>query len=262
MAVVHLLCIFFSTLSFYSKPNQSYVFVDERLFDHSVFTSALVSFPDNMVRIGIENLQQIQQYYSKWLGLRRKCITSGCLKGTRISYNSNSTATYRRRLLLLYDIEVNPGPDQSTNLRKLKCLSLNSRSLVNKARYLKAMESSNEHDLLAVTETWLNPCGRDSELRIEDTQLINTAFNIHRRDWDAGVCRGGVLLAVGNHLKSDLETDAELLACEIKPENRKKFLCLIFYTVPYTDIIALKSLKQRLKKANDAHFKHFHNFYG
>ena len=120
------------------------------------------------------------------------------------------------------------------------------------------MESSNEHDLIAVTETWLNPCVRDSEL------LINTAFNIHCRDRDSGVLGGGVMLAVRNHLKSirrsDLETDAELLACEIKPENRKKFLCLVFYRPPLSGIIALKALKQCLKKANNANNAHFTHF--
>ena len=68
------------------------------------------------------------------------------------------------------------------------------------------------------------------------------------------------MLAVRNHLKSirrsDLETDVELLACEIKPENRK-FLCLVFYRPPLSGIIALKALKQCLKKANKAHFTHF-----
>lgn len=117
------------------------------------------------------------------------------------------------------------------------------------------MESLNEHDVIAVTETWLNPSVRDSEL------LINTAFNIHRRDRESGERGGGVMLAVRNHLRSvrrsDLETGAEILACEIKPENRKKFLCLVFYRPPSSDISTLKALKQCLKKANNAHFTQF-----
>jgi hypothetical protein len=48
------------------------------------------------------------------------------------------------------------------------------------------------------------------------------------------------MLAVRHHLKSfrrtDLETDAELLACEIKPNDRKKFLCLVFYRPPSSGI--------------------------
>ena len=64
------------------------------------------------------------------------------------------------------------------------------------------------------------------------------------------------MLAVRNHLKSirrsDLETDAELLACEIKPENRK-FLCLVFYRPPLSGIIALKQcLKRQIR-----HISHF-----
>jgi hypothetical protein len=119
----------------------------------------------NSISVGFENLQQTQYfYYIKWPGIRRKCIAFGRFKGSKISYYSNSTATFRTRLPLLFDIEVNPGPDQpSTSQRKLKCLYLSSRCLVNKAKYLEAMESANEHDLIAVTETWLNPSVRDSE---------------------------------------------------------------------------------------------------
>ena len=72
---------------------------------------------------------------------------------------------------------------------------------MNKLRYLEAMESANEHDLIAVTETWLNPATRDSEL------LINTAINIYRRvDIEEGMImnrvseEGGVMLAVRHHL--------------------------------------------------------------
>ena len=69
------------------------------------------------------------------------------------------------------------------------------------------------------------------------------------------------MLAVQHHLKSirrfDLETNAELLACEIKPDNRKKFLCLVFYRPPSLGKTSLKALKQCLKKANTAHFTQF-----
>ncbi len=183
-------------------------------------------------------------------------LALGCFKGSKISYYSNSTATFRTRLLLLFDTEVNPGPDQLlTSQRKLKCLYLNSRSLVNKAKYLEAMESSNEHDLIAVTETWLNPSVRDSEL------LINIHFNVHCRDRESGEHGGGVMLAVRHHFnstrRSDLETDVELLACEIIPNDRKKFLCLVFYRPPSSGINTLKALKQCLRKANRAHFTQF-----
>lgn len=182
MAVMYLLCILFSISLFYSKYNLSYVPVNE-----SASTSILMFHCDDPTSIGIKKLQQTHHhYYTRWPGFRRKRIAFGCFKGTRISYYSNSTAAYRTRLLLLFDIEVNPGPDQpSTSQRKLKCLYLNSRSLVNKAKYLEAMESSNEHDLISVTETWLTPTVRDSEL------LINTSFNIHRRDRESGERGGG-----------------------------------------------------------------------
>ena len=76
---------------FDSKSNQSYVFVDERLFDNSVFTSVLVSFPDTLASIGTKNLQQIQQYYSKWPSLRRHLVV---LKGQGF----HTTVTLQQRI--------------------------------------------------------------------------------------------------------------------------------------------------------------------
>ncbi len=230
-----LLCILFSIFSLYSTYNVSYVTANKSLYDPSASTSISAFYRVNPTSIGFKNLQQTQHYYIRWPGIRRKRIALGCFKGSKISYYSNSTATFRTRLLLLFDTEVNPGSDQLlTSQRKLKCLYLNSRSLVNKAKYLEAMESSNEHDLIAVTETWLNPSVRDSEL------LINIHFNVHRRDRESGERGGGVMLAVRHHLnstrRSDVETDAELLACEIIPNDRKKFLCLVFYRPPLSGI--------------------------
>ena len=192
-----------------------HVIHDDCLYDSPAFASLLAPSRVKYVSTGDSNprIQVKVDHYTRWPGITRKRIAFGHLMGPRMSYYGNSTATYRSRLLLLFDIELNPGPDQpsETDQRKLKCLYLNSRSLVNKAKYLDAMESVNDHDLIAVTETWLNPSIRDSEL------LINTSFHIHRRDRESGEPRGGVLLALRHHLKSirrsDLETEAELIAC-------------------------------------------------
>ncbi|CAB4043990.1 Hypothetical predicted protein, partial [Paramuricea clavata] len=88
--------------------------------------------------------------------VKSKITVNDCnhLCGCSISYYPNSTAKFRPVLLLKYDIEINPGPgtQNSTNIlqHKLKFLSLNSRSIVNKANHLTALESVNEHDLIAI----------------------------------------------------------------------------------------------------------------
>ena len=65
---------------------------------------------------------------------------------------------------LLHDIELNPGPVQPSESHKPKCLYLNSRSIYNNIRDLEAIETTNKHDLIAITETWLKPSINDGEL--------------------------------------------------------------------------------------------------
>ena len=53
-------------------------------------------------------------------------------------------------LLISHDIQLNPGP---LNSSILKSCSLNSRSIVNKRTELQAMVATKELDIIAVTET-------------------------------------------------------------------------------------------------------------
>ena len=62
---------------------------------------------------------------------------------------------------------------------------------------------------------------------------------------------GGTLLAVRNNLfcfrREDLESNAEMLVCEIRPESKKKFLVIVFYRPPDTDLNYLKEFKNTLQ---------------
>ena len=51
-------------------------------------------------------------------------------------------------MLLLFDIEVNLGPqlNSARSIHELKCLYLNSRSIVNKTKHLEALAESKEYD--------------------------------------------------------------------------------------------------------------------
>ncbi|CAB4040147.1 Hypothetical predicted protein, partial [Paramuricea clavata] len=189
--------------------------------------------------------------------VKSKVTVNDCnhLCGCSISYYPNSTAKFRPVLLLKYDIEINPGPgtQNSTNIlqHKLKFLSLNSRSIVNKANHLTALESVNEHDLIAIVETWLNPTINDAEI------LSPSDFCIHRRD-RTDRRGGGVMLAVRKPLystrRTDLETDAEILACEVRPTQKKKILVLVFYRPPSTNHVYMNAFNKCLKNARVARF--------
>ena len=67
-----------------------------------------------------------------------------------------------------------------------------------------------------------------------------------------------MFLAVKNRLPSirrrDLETDAEILVCELRPDSRRKILAVVFYRPQDTDLEYLKQLKKTLLLASKAKF--------
>ena len=102
---------------------------------------------------------------------------TGFSKG-RTKYYSTSDATFNHDYLQLCgDVSPNPGPtaagDSSdarcnaarpNRISKLSCLSLNARSIVNKGRELRSCLSINDYDLIAITESWLDPTINSNEI--------------------------------------------------------------------------------------------------
>ncbi len=167
------------------------------------------------------------------------------------NYYHNSSATFRPIIQLMHNMELNPGPEVQLNIR---CLYINARSLViNKTDELQALTI--DVDLLAVTETWLKPTLLDSEI------LTNSDFTIHRRDRAEfnDKLGGGVLLAVRNNIPSlrslDLESAAEILACELRPSGKKKVLFVVFYRPPSSDLSYLKEFTKTLRLASRGKFE-------
>ena len=170
-------------------------------------------------------------------------------------------------IVLAGDVAINPGPlscsspphKPSTSIpayldpgdaakpHNIECLYLNARSLANKTSELQALVTG--IDLLAVTETWLKPEIGDCEL------LPGNDFSIHRRDRIDRV-GGGTLLAVRNTILSlrrkDLESNAEMIVCEIRPECRKKLLVIVFYRPPDTDLNYIKEFKKSLQSIQNS----------
>ena len=75
-------------------------------------------------------------------------------------------------LLISNDIQLSPKP---LNSLTLKSCSLNARSIVNKRTELQAMVATKELDIIAITETRLNP-------DIMDQDVLSSDYNIYRRD--------------------------------------------------------------------------------
>ena len=190
-----------------------------------------------------------------------------CQKGflkRRLNYCVNSSASFNPLLLNTIrsgDIHPHPGPGptgaSNTHPKQrnqpycgaIKCLYMNARSLVNKTTELQALAS--DLDLLAITETWLKPHILDCEL------LPGLNFTIHRGDRE-NRSGGGVMLAVKNTIQSlrriDLEGNAEILLCELRPDARRKILAVVFYRPPDSSLDYLKEFKMSLRRACEANF--------
>ena len=101
-------------------------------------------------------------------------------------------------------------------------------------------------DVIAITETWLN----DS---INDLEILPSTFTIHRKD--RGGRGGGVLLAVRSNIqcfrRMDLETDCELLWCEVFPVPSYSYFIGVFYRPPNNDLKCLQELAKSLEKLED-----------
>ena len=114
--------------------------------------------------------------------------------------------------------------------------------MINKTNELQTLAI--DIDLLAITETWLKPENLDSEI------LPGNDFNIHRRD-RTDRTGGGVLLAVHENILSmrrqDLESSAEMLVCELRPESKKKIAVIVFYRPPDSDLKYIKEFKKSLQ---------------
>ena len=96
--------------------------------------------------------------------------------------------------------------------------------------------------MLQITETWLRAEKMNCEL------LPGQKFTIHCNDRANGT-GGGVMLAVQNNIfnlrrKNHESNNAEMLACEIRPQSRKKLLVLVFYRLPNTDLNCIKQIEE------------------
>ncbi|XP_068704053.1 uncharacterized protein [Montipora foliosa] len=170
-------------------------------------------------------------YQTNWF---RGRFTSSLWRHCDSAWSRQSTGAQEHTLLLYSQVS----------------LHRNSRSIGKKLNELQALSIGN--DLVFCVESWLNPNYLNCEL------LPSSAdFTIYRRD-RKNRRGGGVFLAVKNRLPSirrrDLETDAKILACELRPDSRRKILAVVFYRPQDTDLEYLKQLKKTLLLASKAKF--------
>ena len=105
------------------------------------------------------------------------------------------------------------------------------------------MVATKELDIIAITETWLNP-------EIMDPEILSSNYNIYRRDRLGK--DGGVLLALRDNIccyrRCDLETDCEILWCEVHFNPCSTYFIGVYYRSPSSDMAYLTKLVQSLEK--------------
>lgn len=96
------------------------------------------------------------------------------------------------------------------------------------------MVATKELDIIALIETWLNP-------EIMDQEIMSSDYHIYRRD---RLRKGdGVLLAPRDNIcyyrRCDLETDFEILWCEVHINPCSTYFIGVYYRSPSSDMAYL-----------------------
>lgn len=107
----------------------------------------------------------------------------------------------------------------------LKCVALNSRSIVNKRYELKALLLHEKYDLVAITE------------------IVPSDYCVYRKDRNRH--GGGVMIAVRNDIPSvdrtDLDADCELKWIQLTVQE-KEIIVGVFYRPPSSPSSCLQQL--------------------
>ena len=105
----------------------------------------------------------------------------------------------------------NNKSNETPNQHKLKSLTINFQSIKNKTADLEYLINKEEPDIIAGSETWLNP-------DIYNTEILSNNYEIFRKDRSDS--HGGVLLAIKSNLvveeiKTKSNNNIEAVYCKI-----------------------------------------------
>ena len=150
---------------------------------------------------------------------------------SRVQHDTNSTATFNvSRLLISGDVEVNPGPAQSTNTaNELRIVTQNVRSIRNKLGVLRSNAPELEKfDVISWTQTWLNDSVDSAELA---SALPGHTWYRRERPTHAGGVACAVRASLPSTRREDLEADGtEALVVDVGTVPRS-LLCVMYCPV-------------------------------
>ena len=152
-------------------------------------------------------------------------------------------------LILSGDIETNPGPTIDNSQYLTIChWNLDSITTDNFIKFplLEAYISTHKFDIIRLSETFL-----DSSLSDDDPRLSLKGYSLIRSDHPNNIKQGGVCIYYKNHLplipKPDMTQLTECLVCELKINNKKCFITVL-YRSPSQSIETFDVLKKGLEQ--------------
>lgn len=144
--------------------------------------------------------------------------------------------------------------EKSAFATQLKAISFNATSIRGKLSdfnsHFDIFSATNDYDIIALTETWLNDSVFDEEI------LYNSDYAIFRRDRDKLLSNkkdgGGVMIAVSSKFpakrREDLESNLEIIWVELKLDNSRKAFFGTVYLPPYSKLAACPALEESLDR--------------
>ena len=239
-------------LSLKSKTN-SYVQEDKRNLPGNVcISSELAILPSKQCCIWISTRDVLQIKFN----MPTKCVH---VMEFRINRKNKHLLLF---ILLSGDIATNPGPATRIsnlcrpfsvfyqNVRSLKSTYYSRNTKENKLSSFHDIVSTNQFDVIALTETWL-----DSS--VSNHELLPSGYKISRRDRERKR-GGGVVLAVKDSIKTEpfkfTSSSLELVGIVIKSLSNS-FLVCVSYRPPNAGPEFLQEFSRFLKCADVSRYK-------
>ena len=121
---------------------------------------------------------------------------------------------------------------KKNHYKPFKAMVINFQSIKGKTAGLHNSLDMDNPDIVIGTETWINTS-------ILSNKLFPDSYTVYRKDRPPnkkGISYGGVLIAVRNNFtsvqKHNLDTDCEILWCEIRISGSKPVLIGSYYRPP------------------------------
>jgi hypothetical protein len=138
---------------------------------------------------------------------------------------------------------------KTPNQHKLKTLTINFQSIKNKSADLELLINKEEPDIIAGSETWLNP-------DIYNTEIFDNNYEVFRKDRPDS--HGGVLLAIKSNLiveeiKPDTNKNVEAVYCKISIHNSTPLIIGSVYRPPNSTIEYMTDLCNELTNIKTKH---------